>query len=431
MSETKEQPIQIALLGLGTVGGGVFKLMNRLREELPMKVGAPVEITRILVRNRQKNRPGIPAELLTDDFQEILMDPHIQIVVEVMGGIQPACSYILAALTAGKSVVTANKDLLAERGRELLEAAAAHQADLLFEASVAGGIPIIRPLKECLAGNTITEVMGIINGTTNYILTRMTRDGMEFSQALEQAQQLGYAEADPTADIEGYDAGRKMAIMASIAFHSRVTFQDVHTQGITAISARDIRYARELGCVIKLLGVARLEDAGIEVGVHPMLIPESHPLANVNDAFNAVFLHGDAVDDAMFMGRGAGEMPTASAVVGDIIDAARNLQAGCTGRIGCSCYKDLPIRRAEDCESRYFFRLQAEDRPGVLASIASVFGNNGVSIAQVIQKTRSSGLAELVIITDRTVERHFADSIAILKGMSMVKEISAIIRVYP
>lgn len=431
MSETKEQPIQIALLGLGTVGGGVFKLMNRLREELPMKVGAPVKITRILVRNRQKNRPGIPAELLTDDFQEILMDPHIQIVVEVMGGIQPACSYILAALTAGKSVVTANKDLLAERGRELLEAAAAHQADLLFEASVAGGIPIIRPLKECLAGNTITEVMGIINGTTNYILTRMTRDGMEFSQALEQAQQLGYAEADPTADIEGYDAGRKMAIMASIAFHSRVTFQDVHTQGITAISARDIRYARELGCVIKLLGVARLGDAGIEVGVHPMLIPESHPLANVNDAFNAVFLHGDAVDDAMFMGRGAGEMPTASAVVGDIIDAARNLQAGCTGRIGCSCYKDLPIRRAEDCESRYFFRLQAEDRPGVLASIASVFGNNGVSIAQVIQKTRSSGLAELVIITDRTVERHFADSIAILKGMSMVKEISAMIRVYP
>ena len=431
MSETKEQPIQIALLGLGTVGGGVFKLMNRLREELPMKVGAPVEITRILVRNRQKNRPGIPAELLTDDFQEILMDPHIQIVVEVMGGIQPACSYILAALTAGKSVVTANKDLLAERGRELLEAAAAHQADLLFEASVAGGIPIIRPLKECLAGNTITEVMGIINGTTNYILTRMTRDGMEFSQALEQAQQLGYAEADPTADIEGYDAGRKMAIMASIAFHSRVTFQDVHTQGITAISARDIRYARELGCVIKLLGVARLGDAGIEVGVQPMLIQESQTLAKVNHDVNAVLLQGRAVDDAMFMGRGAGEMPTASAVVGDIIDAARNLRAGCTGRIGCSCYKDLPIRRAEDCESRYFFRLQAEDRPGVLASIASVFGNNGVSIAQVIQKTRSSGLAELVIITDRTVERHFADSIAILKGMSMVKEISAMIRVYP
>ena len=313
---------------------------------------------------------------------------------------------------------------------ELLDLAEQHRCDLQFEAAVAGAIPIIRPLKQCLAGNEISEVMGIVNGTTNYILTRMTQDGMEFTDALAMATELGYAEADPTADIEGYDAGRKMAIMASIAFHSRVTFDQVYTEGITHIQATDIRYAREMGKAIKLLGVACNTPDGIEVRVHPMLIPDSHPLATVNDAFNAVFVHGDALDDAMFMGRGAGEMPTASAVTGDIIDTARSLRAGCTGRIGCTCYKQLPVKSIDDIESKYFLRLRVEDRPGVLAGVSGVLGNNGVSISQVIQKASNGGSSDLVVITDTVRERHIRDALTIMRSMSMVRDIASVIRVY-
>ena len=326
--------------------------------------------------------------------------------------------------------MTANKDLLAEYGREILDTAEEYGRDLMFEAAVAGGIPIIRPLKQCLAANHITEVMGIVNGTTNYILTRMTADHMEFSEALALAAELGYAEADPTADIEGFDAARKVAILASIAFNSRVTFQDVATEGITKITAADISYASELGMVIKLLGVARNTADGIEVGVYPMLLEASHPLATVNDSFNAVFVHGDAVDDAMFLGRGAGKLPTGSAVVGDMFEIARNIQAGCTGKISCTCYKNLPVKPAEEMQSRYFLRLSVEDRPGVLAGIASVFGNNNVSISQVIQKNVAEGTAEIVVITDLVLERHFRDALLVMKEMSMVKEISSVLRVH-
>ena len=304
--------IRLALLGIGTVGGGVYEILKRQQGEMARKLGVTVEVAKILVHNKNKKRDGIDASLLTDNWKEILEDDSIQIVVEVMGGIEPARTCILEALRAGKHVVTANKDLLADYGRELLDTAREHNCDLLFEAAVAGGIPIIRPLKQCLAGNHMTEILGIVNGTTNYILTKMT------------------------ADVEGYDAGRKMAIMASIAFHSRVTFSDVYTEGITGITSADIAYARELGCVIKLLGVASNTEEGIEVGVYPMLISTSHPLASVNDVFNAVFVHGDAVDDAMFMGRGAGALPTGSAVVGDLFDIARNIRAGATGRIHCT-----------------------------------------------------------------------------------------------
>lgn len=422
--------IKAALLGAGTVGGGVYKLVQRQKDELPYKAGAHLEISRILVRNTGKARPGIPRELLTDDWQSILADPEIQIVIELMGGIEPARTYILDALKAGKQVVTANKDLLAECGDEIMAAVAASGCDMLYEAAVAGGIPIIRPLKQCLEGNELTEVMGIVNGTTNYILSKMTDEGMDYADALAKATELGYAEADPTADVEGYDAGRKIAIMASIAFHTRVTFADVYTEGITKITASDIRYAKEFGYVIKLLGVARQDSDGVEVKVHPMLIPTSHPLAAVNDAFNAVFVHGDAVDDAMFMGRGAGELPTASAVMGDIIDVIRNLIRGCSGRVGNSCYKKLPVKPVEQTYSRFFLRLKVEDRSGVLAGIASVFGNNGVSIYQVVQKARRDGKAELVIITERVEERRIQDALAILSGMSMVKELSSLIRVY-
>lgn len=292
------KPIKIALLGLGTVGTGVYKLLSMRADDMPQIAGAPIEISHILVRNASKPRSGVETALLTDNWNDIISDPEVSIVVELMGGIEPAHTYIKEALQANKNVVTANKDLIAVHGGELLDLAEEHHCDLQFEASVAGAIPIIHPLKQSLAGNRITEIMGIVNGTTNYILTRMTEDGMEFSEALAKATELGYAEADPTADIEGYDAGRKVAIMASIAFHSRVTFDDVFTEGITNIQARDIRYAKEMGKAVKLLGVACNTDEGIEVRVHPMLIPSSHPLATVNNAFNAVFVHGDALDDA-------------------------------------------------------------------------------------------------------------------------------------
>ncbi len=424
------KPIRIALLGLGTVGSGVYKLIHRRAQEMPQIAGAPIEISHILVRNTAKERPGVDSSLLTDNWADIVNDPEVSIVVELMGGMEPAHTYIAEALKAGKNVVTANKDLIAMHGGDLLDLAAEHQCDLQFEASVAGAIPIIRPLKQCLAGNEISEIMGIVNGTTNYILTRMTQDNMEFADALAMATELGYAEADPTADIEGYDAGRKVAIMASIAFHSRVTFDDVYTEGITKIQSTDIRYARELGKAIKLLGVACNTEEGIEVRVHPMLIPASHPLATVNDAFNAVFVHGDALDDAMFMGRGAGELPTASAVMGDIIDTARNLLMGCTGRIGCTCYKNVPVKSIDDIRSKYYIRLNVENRMGVLAGVSGVLGNNGVSISQVLQKQAAGDSAELVVITDTVRERHIRDALLILENMSMVHEVSSVIRVY-
>lgn len=422
--------IKVALLGVGTVGTGVYKLIENQKEEMEMKVGANISVAKVLVRDKSKKREGIDSSLLVDSWEDIINDDEIQVVVEVMGGIEPARTYIMEALAAGKHVVTANKDLVAEHGKELLDEAAAHQCDFLFEASVAGGIPIIRPLKQCLAGNHLSEVIGIVNGTTNFILTKMAQDGMEFDDALALATELGYAEADPTADIEGYDAGRKVAIMASIAFNSRVTFSDVYTEGITRISATDIKYAKEMGCTIKLLGVAKNTETGIEVRVHPMLIPLNHPLASVNDSFNAVFVHGDAVDDAMFYGRGAGELPTASAVMGDIIDVARDLLYGCTGRIHCTCYKDLPIKKITEIESKYFLRVLVADKPGVLAKIADTLGKNNVSIAQVVQKNTKDGTAELVVITDKVLEQDFVNALTDIREMETTEEISTIIRVY-
>lgn len=426
-----EQAVRkIALLGMGTVGGGVYEIIEKQKEEMPFKIGAALEVVKVLVRNKAKYADRIPAEKLTDVWEDVIGDDSIDIVVEVMGGIEPARTYIKAALEKGKHVVTANKDLMAMHGHELLELAGEHHCDLLFEAAVAGGIPIIRPLKQCLAGNNITEIVGIINGTTNFILTKMKEDGMDFGEALQLATDLGYAEADPTADIEGYDAGRKLAIMASIAFHTSVTFDDVFTEGITKITAKDMRYAKEMGCSIKLLGIAKNTETGIEVKVHPTMIPENHPLAAVNDSFNAVFVHGDAVDDAMFYGRGAGALPTGSAVVGDIMDVARNMLFHCNGRIGCSCYKNLPIKQIGDTTSRYYIRMRLEDRAGTLAAMAGVFAENDASIAILLQKETIENDAEIVVVTHEVAEKKFMDAIKKFSSMEMVKEISSIIRVY-
>lgn len=426
-----EQAVRkIALLGMGTVGGGVYEIIEKQKEEMPFKIGAELEIVKILVRNKAKYADKVPAEKLTDAWEDIINDDSIDIVVEVMGGIEPARTYIKAALAKGKHVVTANKDLMAAHGHELLELAREHRCDLLFEAAVAGGIPIIRPLKQCLAGNSITEVMGIINGTTNFILTKMKEDGMDFAEALQLATDLGYAEADPTADIEGYDAGRKLAIMASIAFHTPVTFDDVFTEGITKITAKDMRYAQEMGCNIKLLGIAKNTETGIEVKVHPTMIPQNHPLAAVNDSFNAVFVHGDAVDDAMFYGRGAGALPTGSAVVGDIMDVARNMLFDANGRIGCSCYKSLPIKKIGDTTSSYYIRMKLEDRAGTLAAMANVFAENNVSILVLLQKETIEKDAEIVVVTHEGAEKDFMAALKQFSSMDMVKEISSVIRVY-
>lgn len=425
-----KKTVKAALLGAGTVGTGVYALAGMLGDELVNKTGARLEIKRVLVRDVKKKRDGIPDALLTDNWQEIVNDDEIDLVIEVMGGVEPAKTYITEAVKAGKQVVSANKDLLAEHGQELLSLAENAGCDLQFEAAVAGAIPIIRPLKQSLSASMLTEIMGIVNGTTNYILTKMSEEGMGYEEALKKATELGYAEADPTADVEGYDAGRKIAIMASLAFNSEVVFSDVYTEGITKITADDVHYAKEFGYVIKLVGVARMCDGQIEVKVHPMLIPDSHPLATVRDSFNAVFVHGDACDDAMFMGRGAGKMPTASAVMGDVVIVMRNMVHDNCGWNGGVAYKKIPVKPIEETKTRYFLRLKVADKPGALANIAGVLGNNDVSIAQAVQKRSRDGVAELVVITDSVLERHFNDALMIVKGMSVLKEVSGLIRVY-
>jgi homoserine dehydrogenase len=351
-----ENVIKAALLGFGTVGTGVYKVLKNQEKEMSAKIGCKVEIKKILVRNIEKAAAKIEdASLLTSQWDEIINDPEIEIVIELMGGINPAKEYILSALKAGKHVVSANKDLIAVHGHELLDAAHESKVDFLFEAAVAGGIPIIRPLKQCLAGNHMTEVMGIVNGTTNFILTKMTQEGMEFKDALALATELGYAEADPTADIEGLDAGRKVAILASVAFNSRVVFNDVYTEGIAKITSKDIHYAKEMGRDIKLLGVARNEADGIEAYVCPMLIPSSHPLATVNDSYNAVFVHGNVLGDAMFYGSGAGKLPTASAVVADVVDEAKHLHRNIMTNWSSRPLELIPM---DEVEGRFFVRVK-------------------------------------------------------------------------
>ena len=406
----EKKVIRAALLGLGTVGTGVYKVIKNQKEEMIPKLGSEIEISKILVRNLEKAAAKVDdPKILTNNWDDIVNDPEIDVVIELIGGIEPAKTYILSALNAGKHVVSANKDLIAVHGKELLDAAEAHHVDFLFEAAVAGGIPIIRPLKECLAGNHMAEVMGIVNGTTNFILTKMTQEGMEFKDALALATELGYAEADPT----------------------RVVFDDVYIEGITKITAKDIKYAKEMGCDIKLLGVAKNTEEGIEAYVCPMLIPSNHPLATVNDSYNAVFVNGDAVENAMFYGRGAGELPTASAVVGDVFEIARNIKADCCGRIGCTCYKEIPVKKMADTHNRYFMRLIVEDRCGVLAEMTAVFAKYGVSVAQIIQKAaRAEGSAEVVVITAQVREGDFRTAMEELSGRSSVRKISSMLRVY-
>lgn len=421
--------IQIALLGMGTVGTGVVKILANNAYSIQQKVGVPVVIKKILVRNPDKVRNTTTEAQLVTSIDEILNDPDVKIVVEVMGGELPAKDYMLAALKAGKHVVTANKDVVAKYGRELFGAAEETHTDFLFEASVGGGIPIIRPLKQCLAANQISEIMGIVNGTTNYMLSKMTNEQMDYRDVLAEAQAKGYAEADPTADVGGYDAARKIAILASIGFGARVTLEDVYIEGITNITIEDIEYARELGFVIKLLAVAKQDDCGINVRVHPAFLPVTHPLAAVNDVFNAIFVKGDAVGETMFYGRGAGELPTASAVTADIIDVARDIRHNVSSRILCTCFEHKSIYPVSKTESPYYIRLLVEDKPGVLAAIAGAFGAQQVSLHSVIQKRKVEGATELVLITYRVSDENIRLAMNTLQGMSIVSKVGNVIRV--
>ena len=421
--------INVGLLGCGTVGGGVVKLLAKNRETIANKTGTEIIIKKVLEKDMQKCRQmGLGEELVTDRFEDIVNDDSINIIIELIGGIEPAFSFITAAMKKGKHVVTANKDLIAVKGEELFATARDNNVDFYFEASVAGGIPIVYPLKQSLAGNHIEEVIGILNGTTNYILTKMSREGRDYHEVLREAQALGYAESDPTSDVGGLDAARKIAILSSIAFNSRVRLEDVYVEGITAITPQDIQYARELGYVVKLLAIAKEVEGKIQARVHPAFIPINHPLANVNDVFNAVFVRGDAVGEIMHYGRGAGEMPTARAVVGDIIEVGRNMAYNTSTRIGCTCYEEKTILPISELSAQFYIRMSVTDRPGVLAGIAGVFGNNDVSIDTVLQKGNREGMAELILITHMVKEKDLQDSLTVLKGMNIVGEINNVVR---
>jgi len=422
--------INIGLLGYGTVGSGVAELLIRNKEIIAQRTGDQVVLKKVLERNPDTiAQAGLAPEMVAEDINAIINDPEINIVVELIGGIEPAFSFITEAMKHGKHVVSANKDLIATKGGEIFATAAENNVDFFFEASVAGGIPIIYPLKQSLTGNKILEVIGILNGTTNYILTKMSQEGRPFAEVLMEAQQLGYAEADPTSDVEGLDAARKIAILSSIAFNSRVTLDQVYVEGITAISPADIKYARELGYVIKLLAIAKEDEQGrIATRVHPAFLPKNHPLAAVNEVFNAVFVRGDAVGEIMHYGRGAGKMPTASSVVGDIIEIGRNILAKTNARIGCTCYTTKTVLSINELTAKFYIRMTVTDRPGVLAGIAGVFGNNNVSIATVLQKASQDNMAELIMITHEVKEQNLRDALAVLKGMSIVSEIDNVIR---
>lgn len=427
----------IGVLGCGNVGAALVELIDRQGDDIASRTGVRLEVGRVAVRSLSKERAvTVPSELLTTDAHAVATDPSIDLVVEVIGGIEPACELITSALKAAKPVVTANKELLANVGVELFGEADAAGVDLLFEAAVAGGIPIVRPLRESLVGEPVSRVMGIVNGTTNYILTKMTEDGWSYAAALAEAQSLGYAERDPTADVEGFDAGAKAAIIATIAFGAKVVAGDVYHEGISSLTQTDIDFAARLGYVIKLLAIAeRFEDNSVAVRVHPAMVPAEHPLASVRDSFNAVFVQGGAVGDLMFYGRGAGGFPTASAVLGDVIDAASNLAKGAHASIGR--FGRAELRSVDELRSPYYVNLEVQDQPGVLATVAGVFGSHQVSIRSMEQEALlddgerevPTGTARLIFITHAAREADVRATLQELRGLDTVLSVGSVLRV--
>jgi homoserine dehydrogenase len=426
------KPLNVAVLGCGVVGSQVVRLLTEQAGDLTARVGAPVRLVGVGVRRIDAPRDvEVPEGLLTTDAAALVARDDVDVVVEVIGGIEPARSLILSALENGASVVTANKALLAEDGPTLFEAAEKAGRDLYYEAAVAGAIPILRPLRESLAGDRVTRVLGIVNGTTNFILDKMDSTGAGFEEALEEAQQLGYAEADPTADVEGFDAAAKAAILASLAFHSRVTAADVHREGITDVTAADIASAAEMGSVVKLLASAELVGPGgadgVSVRVHPAMIPRSHPLASVREAFNAVFVESDAAGQLMFYGPGAGGAPTASAVLGDLVTVARH-RLGETRGAGESAYADRVVLPMGETRTRYHIAVDVDDRAGVLAEIATAFAEEDVSIQTLRQEGRGED-AQLVVVSHDATDAQLSRTVERLRGLGCVREVSSVMRV--
>lgn len=424
--------IGVGLMGLGVVGGGVARILRERGEEYARQVGLPLELRRVLVREPEKERTvRVDPALLTTRAEELLEDPGVDILAEVMGGEEPAYQYLRRALQAGKYVVTANKEVMAKHGPELLALAQRAGVDVLYEASVGGGIPLIAPLKRDLLANQIYSIHAIINGTTNYILTRMAEEGTPYEEALAQAQALGYAEPDPASDVEGIDAAYKLAILASLAFRTQVRPEDVYREGVTRLHSRDFRYARELGYAIKLLAIGQRTEQGIQVRVHPALLPAAAPLAKVDGVFNAVQLEGDLLGQVLFQGQGAGSLPTTSAVLADIIDAARDIVLGVRDRPAWRSGPEASVQDISALETRYYFRLEVMDRPGVLAQIARIFGENGISIASVIQKEVDEEVqrAELVIMTHRACEAALRRTLQNLEELEVVHQVGNVLRV--
>ena len=422
-------PLRVALLGCGTVGSEVFRLLREQATDLAARVGAPLQVAGVAVRDPggRAQTAGVGPDLVTTDAMALVTRPDVDIVVEMIGGIEPARELLLAAMRTGKSVVSANKALLGSDSAVMHAAAREHGADLYYEASVAGAIPLLRPLRESLAGDAVRRVLGIVNGTTNYILDRMDSSGAEFGDALAEAQALGYAEADPTADVAGYDAAAKAAILASLAFHTRVSTADVYRQGITAVTAADIAGARVLGCVVKLLAICERSDDGISVRVHPAMISREHPLASVRGAYNAVFVEAESAGRLMFYGAGAGGGPTASAVLGDLVVVARNRVAGIRGPDAPS-YAELPVLPMSEAMTRYHVALDVADRPGVLAPVAEAFARHDVSI-QAVRQEGHGDEAYLVIVTHTARESALAATVTDLSAMEAVRAVDSVLRV--
>jgi homoserine dehydrogenase len=432
VSTPTDKPVRVALLGCGVVGSQVARLLHEQAGDLAARVGAPVELAGIAVRRLGLARDvDLPESLFTTDAEALVARDDVDVVVEVIGGIEPARTLILSALAHGASVVTANKALLAEDGSTLFEAAEQAGRDLYYEAAVAGAIPILRPLRESLAGDQVTRVLGIVNGTTNFILDKMDTNGAGFQEALEEAQALGYAEADPTADVEGFDAAAKAAILASLAFHTRVTAADVHREGIAEVTASDVASAAEMGSVVKLLAICALEQGpdgpAVSARVHPAMIPRSHPLASVREAYNAVFVESEAAGQLMFYGPGAGGAPTASAVLGDLVTVARNRLADVRGA-GESSYADLPVLSMGETQTRYHVQIDVDDKAGVLAAVALAFAEHDVSIQTVRQEGRGDD-AQLVVVSHRATDADLASTVETLRAMPNVRDVSSVMRV--
>jgi len=422
--------VNIGLIGLGTVGGGVVDILHNHQEDFQRHYGLDLRLARVADRNTDRfAQLGLDPAICTDDAFALIADPDIDVVIELIGGTGVAKDVVAAALEAGKRVVTANKALMASSGHTLLKQAEDRGVELRFEASVGGGIPIIEPLKHALTANKITSVLGIVNGTTNYMLTHMSERGLSYDDALAEAQAKGYAEADPSADVDGADAAAKIAILASIAFHSTVTIDQVHTEGIRSLSAADVAYAATMGYTVKLLAIARLTDEGIDVRVHPTMIPTTHQLSSVKGVYNAIYVTGDAVGDTMFFGEGAGAGAAASAVVGDVIEAARALADNNT-TLGCTCTDDTAIRPITELETCYYLRMIVDDKSGVLAKMTAVFAAHDVSVDSIMQQgIAHDGTAEIIYVTHRAREEAIRRILAELEDLDAVADIAALIRV--